>query len=327
MISIVISTYNGSGFIKKQLDSIKTQTHLPDEVIIRDDCSTDGTVKIISDYIKKHNLSNWSFSINEKNLGYKENFYKGVADAKGDYIFLCDQDDVWESNKIKKMIDVFETHPEIWALNCGLSLIDGHSKPINITCEKNWTNCNFLYSEKHLNHLTFFTGDYILRHNIGPGCAMAIDRRTADGFIKTYNMSLPHDWHMNMIAAVNGGCAFLNEQLILYRKHDHNAIGANTGAAAGIKKKTNDARILDFESRLNSYEKICQEYRHKSAKEEIITVELLNSMIEFYRKPSLINLRKAKKISGYYELAKKKVQLWELFVALHIDGLIRNIVK
>ena len=327
MISVVISTYNGSKYIEKQLESVRAQSLRPDEVIIQDDCSTDETIDIITRYINKYNLNSWYFFINEVNLGYKENFYRGVKRAKGDYIFLCDQDDEWMPDKIEKMIEVFKQHPEIWALNCGLCLIDGIDRPIKVKCEKNWSNCNFLYSERKLDEISFYSSDYILRHNIGPGCALAIDQRTAEGFIKTYNKSLPHDWHMNLIAAVNGGCAFINKPFIKYRKHSNNVIGANTGIVAGIEKKTNDVRIYDYESRISSYIYICKAYKHKIGSKEKSTLSLLKAMVDFYKMPSVKKLYRARKKNGYKELGKKKVQLWEMLVALHMDELIRYILN
>ena len=154
-ISVVMSTYNGKSFIKKQLDSILNQTVIPDEVIICDDCSSDDTVDIISNYITVNNLNTWTLSVNKKNLGYKANFYQGILKSKGDYVFFSDQDDVWLPNKIELMMQTFNEHPEIWTINCGVCLINEFDNPIKEKIEKNWSNCNFLYTEKKLPRLSF----------------------------------------------------------------------------------------------------------------------------------------------------------------------------
>ena len=320
-ISLVLSTYNGHKFIKKQLDSIRTQICPPDEVIIHDDCSVDETVSIINDYIKVHNLVNWKITVNERNLGYRENFRQGVLEATGDYIFLCYQDDIWRPEKILIMLSVFKAHPEIWSLNSGVELIDAEDKPIEISCEDGWQNANFLYAPEKLDELTFFDLSYILRHNVSPGCTMVIDKRTKNGFIETYDCRLPHDWYMNMIAAANGGCAYLNNNLILYRRHSLNAIGANTGIVQGIKGKTRTVRIEDYEARLNSCINICRYYRI-----EMPDTALLKGMISFYKSPNLVKLVKMRRQEGYKELAKRKVKLWELVVAIHFDGVIRKVL-
>nr|AIA93132.1 Glycos_transf_2 [uncultured Oenococcus sp.] len=71
---VIIATYNGEKYIQKQLQSILNQRQQPDEVIIRDDCSTDSTGNLIESFIKENGLSNWSFKINAFNKGYRGNF-------------------------------------------------------------------------------------------------------------------------------------------------------------------------------------------------------------------------------------------------------------
>ena len=114
-ISLVMATYNGAKYLNEQLDSIKNQTLKLDEVIIVDDVSTDDTSYLVEKYISNHQL-NWIFIKNEKNLGYKGNFKKGLAHASGDVIFLCDQDDIWHLDKVERMVEALKNHPEIKAL-------------------------------------------------------------------------------------------------------------------------------------------------------------------------------------------------------------------
>ena len=316
-----MSTYNGQKYIEKQLNSVRKQTLLPDEVVIRDDCSTDNTVSIIDAYIKKYCLSNWRLSLNETNLGYKESFYKAIEEAKGDYIFLCDQDDLWKPEKINNMVNILQSHSEIWSLNCGVELINGEDRKIDIECEKGWRNANFLFAPQLLSEVTYYDLPYILRHNITPGCAMVIDKRTREGFLNTYDRELPHDWHMNIVAAANGGCAYLDQDLILYRQHTSNAIGANIGAARGIRTKTRDVRIEDYKSRISACKIICKYYGVKEP-----DLSLLNNMISFYESPNPIKLVRLWCQNGYKELAKNKVKLWETIVAFRLDGIIKKIV-
>lgn len=91
-------TYNGEKYIKEQLDSILKQSHPVDEIIIQDDCSTDGTLKIIQKYEQKE-VSIKCFQ-NERNLGYNANFISALQKATGDYIAISDQDDIWHPDKI-----------------------------------------------------------------------------------------------------------------------------------------------------------------------------------------------------------------------------------
>ena len=83
MISIAMTTYNGEKFVIKQLQSLLNQTLQPDEVIIHDDRSSDSTPELVQKFIKENNLTNWHFSVNEKNLGYKQNFYETIKQHIG----------------------------------------------------------------------------------------------------------------------------------------------------------------------------------------------------------------------------------------------------
>ena len=98
--SVVMTTYNGSRFMKEMLDSLRNQTRKIDEVIICDDRSKDDTVEIISNYINKYNLVNWNLIVNEKNLGWEKNFLNALGKATNEVIYPCDQDDIWHLDKV-----------------------------------------------------------------------------------------------------------------------------------------------------------------------------------------------------------------------------------
>ena len=115
--SVVISTYNGERFIIEQLESIRKQTVLVDEVIISDDGSNDNTVGVINEYLRTYGLNeNWSISVNRKNKGWIQNFHDLLYMAHNDIVFLCDQDDIWFSDKVEKMLNVMEHNKAIKCL-------------------------------------------------------------------------------------------------------------------------------------------------------------------------------------------------------------------
>ena len=89
--SLVIAVYNGEKYLIEQLNSVLNQTEKLDEVILIDDLSTDQSFNIIKKFIEQNNLSTWKLIKNEKNLGYKGNFRKGLELVSGDVIFLSDQ--------------------------------------------------------------------------------------------------------------------------------------------------------------------------------------------------------------------------------------------
>lgn len=122
-VSIAMCTYNGERFLREQLESIAAQTRLPDEVVICDDGSTDGTMEI---------LRQWAGEVpfevrviqNEKNLGYAKNFEKAMALCTKDIVFLSDQDDVWLPKKIQEMLQVFEEKPKVGLVYCYAGTMD-----------------------------------------------------------------------------------------------------------------------------------------------------------------------------------------------------------
>ena len=102
LVSIALCTYNGEAYLKEQLDSLIDQTYPNCEIIIVDDCSKDGTVDILKQYANEY--PQIKLYINSENLGYTKNFEKAINLCNGEYIALCDQDDIWDKNKISIMI-------------------------------------------------------------------------------------------------------------------------------------------------------------------------------------------------------------------------------
>ena len=116
-ISVAMATYNGEKYIVDQLESIRTQTHAVDEVIICDDCSTDETVEVVKRFILEHKLEDrWQIEVNQHNLGYASNFISALQKTTGDYIFFCDQDDIWVPDRVEVMTGLMEENTEICLL-------------------------------------------------------------------------------------------------------------------------------------------------------------------------------------------------------------------
>ena len=222
-ISLVMATYNGAKYLNEQLDSIKNQTLKLDEVIIVDDVSTDDTSYLVEKYISNHQL-NWMFIKNEKNLGYKGNFKKGLAHASGDVIFLCDQDDIWHLDKVERMVEALKNHLEIKALASSFNFVDGQGKPFSIEQKKGYANQNLLHKDV-IDEIERVDLSLVKITNFSQGCCMAVRKEEVEIFLKNTQSKYPHDWELNLIAAMQDGCYFYNVPLIDYRIHDKNTIG------------------------------------------------------------------------------------------------------
>ena len=106
MISVCIATYNGGKYIKEQIDSILLQLGRKDEIIISDDSSTDDTLSII----KSYNDPRIKIFFNKSTHSPIFNFENAIRNAKGSYIFLADQDDIWLPNKINNTVDLLKQY-------------------------------------------------------------------------------------------------------------------------------------------------------------------------------------------------------------------------
>ena len=100
MISVCIATYNGEKYIKEQLDSIIPQLGHEDEIVISDDGSSDSTLDIINSI----NDERIRITVNQGKHGVNSNFNNALLHAKGDFIFLADQDDIWLSGKVAECL-------------------------------------------------------------------------------------------------------------------------------------------------------------------------------------------------------------------------------
>ena len=109
-----MATYNGERFILEQLTSIASQTVLPDEVIVCDDLSTDGTAEIVTSFARTAPFP-LRFQINPMRLGYRKNFVEAASACRGELISFCDQDDIWEPTKVADTINFFSNSDKLLA--------------------------------------------------------------------------------------------------------------------------------------------------------------------------------------------------------------------
>lgn len=204
--AVVISTYNGESYIEEQLDSIREQSQVPDEVWIVDDRSTDHTTAIVDDYIHKFALSKWHLVINKRNKGWEQNFIDGMSLTNSDLIFPCDQDDYWHPDKIKIMSELMQDNLKIDVLACGYhkNFMDhGHPtmKPVN---GSNATKIDMTSS--------FMRVAY-------PGCTYCVRRTFFEQVKRFWFTGCPHDALLWRTAMFNDGLYRVNGPLIEWRQH------------------------------------------------------------------------------------------------------------
>ena len=301
-ISVAMTTYNGSKYIIKQLDSLKNQSRKIDELVICDDCSTDNTVELVNDYIKSNNLEGWNIYSNENNLGFINNFKQAIKKTTGDIIFLCDQDDEWCVNKISTMTDIIEKNDQVKLLSCSLAFIDENSKPYTPSNIPSWYQKMISTSPEEITPIDFIS---ICNTNFAPGCTMCFTREICDKYCNMdYEYELLHDWLLALIASVDNGYFHLNKPLINYRIHSSNAIGVSKA------KKSEDAqqqlsRLKGLKSRLLFSENTT----YKNKEEVKKCINYVDNRISLYENRSFSNLIAVLKASKYAKVMYKNVLL------------------
>ena len=231
-ISICMGLYNGEKYIEKQLLSILEQTCPADEVILCDDGSEDDTVVIVRRFLEKHRLENtWHLYCNAENKGYPANFYDAMELCTKDIVFLADQDDLWEPEKIAKMAAVMERHPEISVLACRFGLIDGEGNVM-----KSFLKSSHGTDSGQLKPVTLH--DIFYRYE-WPGMVLSYRNNWYREWQKTIG-KIPHDIFLCARAAEENAFFQIDETLAYHRRH-----GNNTAAEEHrIRKLLNKDRKL-----------------------------------------------------------------------------------
>lgn len=301
-ISVAMTTYNGSKYIIKQLDSLKNQSRKIDELVICDDCSTDNTVELVNDYIKSNNLEGWNIYSNENNLGFINNFKQAIKKTTGDIIFLCDQDDEWCVNKISTMTDIIEKNNQVKLLSCSLAFIDENSRsytPSNIPL---WYGKMISTPQNEITPIDFIN---ICNANFAPGCTMCFTREICDKYCNMdYEYELPHDWLIALIASVDNGYYHLNTSLINYRIHSSNTIGVSKA-----KKSENAEQQLSRLKGLKSRLLFSANSTYKNKEEVNKCINYVDKRISLYKNRSFSNLIAVLKTSKYAKGMCKNVLL------------------
>lgn len=274
-ISIVMTTYNGESFLLYQMESLRNQTVPIYQVIILDDRSTDKTVQIVKEYIEQNNLTNWELHVNDYNVGWKVNFKNGFDLATGDYIFPCDQDDIWHTDKCEKMVACMKEHPELELLVSNYELM--------FTGADNGSKAYGRQAKEMLNDGSFQmlpideTWPYITR----PGCTFCFTKTYFDRIKNKWDTNFAHDAVLWRYARLDHQMGILNSKLMDFRRHGDNA--------TSYVKRTRQTEIETFKGYLKFYEVgLTQDQDAKSTCILESGKKFLQNRIKFYKKRNLL---------------------------------------
>lgn len=236
-LSVAICTYNGENYLEEQLDSILNQNFPLNELVICDDGSKDRTVEILKAYQRVH--PNLIFPVfNTSSLGTIKNFEKAISLTKGELIFLSDQDDIWEKNKVEKTVNFFSQNKYCKMLFSNGALIDENGKDLQSTL---WDKWGFTNEKQELwkDNVNAFQ-DLIRNNNKITGATICLHRDLKDNVIP---IKVPigywHDAWLGIHASAINSLCFINECLIKYRIHGGQQVGLSTNVGKAVIERSN----------------------------------------------------------------------------------------
>lgn len=208
-VSIALASFNGERYIREQIDSLINQSIYPNEIIVVDDCSLDGTCEILDSLIVKYPIIKYYRNI--ENIGVIETFKIAISKCKSKYVALCDQDDIWEVDKLKKSLET-------------LLLIQKLNRPaivfsdLKVISSKNAVLHNSFWKLQNFKIHNWNFKD-ILIGNIVTGCTIVMNDIMKTEVETMPNNAMMHDHWIALVAFGLGNYGIIEEPLVRYRLH------------------------------------------------------------------------------------------------------------
>ena len=296
-ISVALCTYNGERFLEEQLESISAQTVLPEELVVCDDGSTDGTLAILAKFATSAPFTVRVFK-NENRLGSTKNFEKAIKHCTGDIIALCDQDDVWSRYKIERVIEALDEGCS--AVFTDAEVVDDRLHSLGYSL---WQSVHFTTRLRN----EFRSGKALrtlLKYNFVTGATMAFRRECLGRFMPIPESWVHDGWIALTLAASNERIAFIEEPLIKYRQHANNQLGARR---LPLGQKWKQLRRTDAKAYFVSAQR-----QYNDAYERLLASGVLGKDDQQQFKLKLSHLSRRQSLSRHGAVARALIILSEL---------------
>lgn len=217
-VAILLSAYNGYRFLSIQLDSLLSQSYQEITICIRDDGSSDHTKDVINRYKDKFpdkiNLVEDELGC----VGVYRSFRKLLEESDAHYYLFCDQDDVWDNNKVDILLRGLNSLESKYSANLPC-LVCSDYRIIN---EDDELVVPSSFKEYGLRNNEVVSG---LFQGFVPGCTMIFNKPGRDLFLKYDGLGLLHDKQLLVLAFLFGQIGLCYAQSMSYRIHSSNTIG------------------------------------------------------------------------------------------------------
>lgn len=226
-VLVLMSTYNGEAYLTEQVESILKQADVNVKLLVRDDGSTDNTLRILNKYAAEEKLD----YITGKNINWMHSFWTLVNMAHGaDYYAFADQDDIWFPDKLARAVSVLEKYGETPAIySAQQSIVDD--------------NLNVLHlNEQKVDCTNFLKQDYLVWGNLFRGCTEVWNNALQSYVLSKHidDIDEPHDAFLMHLALAVGKVIKDNHEVMAYRQHGNNAVGSYSG----FKKLSHRVRFI-----------------------------------------------------------------------------------
>ncbi|SNV42436.1 Chondroitin polymerase [Chryseobacterium taklimakanense] len=245
-VSIGMATYNGENYVAEQINSILPQLSNSDELIIVDDGSKDKTVEIIKSFSDEKIKS----FTNEKNLGHVKTFERIISLCRNELIFMCDQDDIWSSNKV----EIFKKHffeEDALLISDNSHYINKYGNRIEFKMCEISTLDSKNFSKNILDIYLGRAGYY--------GCGMAFRKELKDVIMPIADYVESHDLWIAMAANLLHSNLHIDERTHFRRIHGEN----DSLKSRKLLKKINSRIIfiksqIELQKRISKYNRLNQ---------------------------------------------------------------------
>jgi len=226
-VSVVMATYNGAAHVAEQLNSILANDRLPDELIVIDDHSTDGTMRLLRELLGGRREVEVIIESNRTNLGPTATFVKGILRSTGDVVLTADQDDRWAKEKIGTMVREFQTDPNVVMTYSDGTITDAQLVPNGRTIFSTRRKADLHLGQQRDPTAVAANPDI-------KGCTMAMKGEMVRSLLAAgdplFQRYWGHDHWIALFAFGLGKVTVLSDALIDHRMH-----GRNTSAGAKFR--------------------------------------------------------------------------------------------